>query len=123
MPRRYNRMQRVGDLIQIELAAIIQRDTQNLNIGMVTITSVEVAPDLSNARVFVSVLEDDKAKETIAELNNASKHFRYDLAHAVKLRITPQLKFIYDDSTMRGSRISSLIDGALKQSTSDDNKK
>jgi ribosome-binding factor A len=121
MPRRYNRSQRVGDLIQTELAAIIQKEATDLNIGMVTVTGVEVAPDLSYARVFVSVLEDGKVVETIAALNSAAKHLRYNLAHAVKLRITPELKFIYDDSTVRGSRISSLINDALKNTSSNDN--
>jgi ribosome-binding factor A len=90
---------------------------------MVTVTDVEVAPDLSHARVFVSVLEDDKVKETVAALNGAAKTLRYALAHAVKLRVTPDLKFIYDDSTVRGNRISSLIHDALKNVPSDDHKK
>lgn len=123
MVKRYNRKQRVNDLIQSELAAIIQNEASDLHIGMVTVTSVEVAPDLSYAKVFVSVLEDDKVKETVATLNGATKLFRYHLAHAVKLRITPELKFIYDDSTVRGNRISSLLLNALKDAPDDDIKK
>lgn len=123
MAKRYNRKQRVGDLIQSELAILIQRESNELNIGMVTVTSVDVAPDLSYARVFVSILDDDRIKETIAALNGAAKTFRYALAHAVKLRITPDLKFVYDDSTVRGNRITSLINNALKDSPTDDNKK
>jgi ribosome-binding factor A len=123
MSKRSNRSQRVNDLIQAELAAIIQKEANDLQIGMVTVTSVDVAPDLSYARVFVSVLEDDKVKETIDALNHATKSIRYNLAHAVKLRITPQLKFVYDDSTVRGNRISSLINDALKNTPSDDRKK
>jgi ribosome-binding factor A len=124
MPKkRFNRKQRVNDLIQTELAAIIQREAKDLHVGMVTVTGVEVAHDLSHARVFVSVLEDDKVKETIDALNTATKFIRYNLANAVELRITPELKFVYDDSTVRGNRISSLINDALKNVPSDDNKK
>lgn len=123
MGKGYKRSQRVNDLIQTELAAILQRESTDLNIGMVTITDVTVSPDLSYARIFVSVLDDNKVKETLAALNGAAKTLRYTLAHAVKLRVTPELKFIYDDSTVRGSRISSLIDNALKNAPDQDNEK
>ncbi len=123
MTKRSTRTQRINDLIQTEIAAILQREASELNIGMVTVTGVDVAPDLSYARVFVSVLEDDRAKETITSLNNATKFIRYSLAQVVKLRITPNLKFVYDDSTLRGTRISSLIHNVLKDVPSDDSEK
>lgn len=114
MPKTFKRTQRINDLIQIELAQIIQRDAKDLRFGMITITSVEVAHDLSLAKIYVSVLEEGKAKETLAALNNAAKYLRYELANAVELRVTPELKFIYDDSSVRGHRISSLINDSLK---------
>jgi ribosome-binding factor A len=82
---------------------------------MTTITSVSVSADLSYAKVYVSVLEDEKAPEIIAMLNKARKNLRYELANTVELRITPELKFFYDDSVVRGSRISSLINDAFKK--------
>ncbi len=115
MPKKsFSRIQRVADLIQTALAEILQREAEELHFGIITVTGVEVSPDMSYAKVFISVLEDDKAKETIAILNEAHKNIRYELAHAVKLRITPELKFVYDDSTVRGNRISSLINNVLK---------
>lgn len=115
MPKKsFSRIQRVADLIQTALAEILQREAEELHFGIITVTGVEVSPDMSYAKVFISVLEDDKAKETIAILNEAHKNLRYELAHAVKLRITPELKFVYDDSTVRGNRISSLINNVLK---------
>ena len=114
MKKKYNRTDRIADLIQTELAEIIQRDVKGYGFGMVTLTSVEVSHDLSFAKVYASVLDDSKAKESIAALNDAAKYLRYELAHAVKLRTTPELKFIYDDSSVRGQRISSLINDALK---------
>lgn len=114
MAKGYKRTQRIADVIQTALAEILQRDVKDLRFGLITITSVSVAHDLSFAKVFVSVLEDSKATETIAALNNASKYLRYALANAIELRVTPELKFIYDDSAVRGSRISSLINNALK---------
>lgn len=114
MKKGYARSQRVSDLIQTTLATILQAESQELNIGLVTVTGVDVAHDLSYAKVFVSVLDDAHAKEVVARLNEHTKNFRYALAQEVKLRIVPELKFVYDDSLVRGSRISSLINDALK---------
>lgn len=110
----YNRIQRIDDLIQTALAEIIQREAETLHIGMVTITGVQVSQDFSFAKVYVSVLEEERAKEAMDKLNQSSKSLRYELAHAVKMRVTPELKFYYDDSIVRGNRIASLIDRALK---------
>lgn len=114
MAKGYKRSQRVADLIQTTLAGILQRDAKDLRFGIITVTSVEVAHDLSFAKVFVSVLEEDKAVATIAALNGAAKYLRYSLANAVELRIAPELRFVYDDSAVRGSRIDSLINDVLK---------
>lgn len=111
----FKREQRINDLIQTTLAEIIQREAKDLRFGMVTLTGVSVTHDLAHAKVFVSVLEEGKATETLTALNNAAKYLRYSLANAIELRVTPELKFIYDDSTVRGSRISSLINNALKK--------
>lgn len=116
----YSRIQRIEDLIQTALAEILQREADNLQCGIVTVTGVAVAQDLSHAKVFVSVLDDARVKETLAKLNDATKYIRYELAHAVKIRVTPELRFIYDDSTVRGNRISSLINNALKENKTND---
>ncbi len=114
MAKNYSRIQRIADLIQTALAEILQKQAKDLRFGFITVTEVTVAPNLSFAKVYVSVLEEEKAVEAVAALNKAAKYLRYELANAVELRITPQLKFIYDDSVVRGSRISSLINAALK---------
>lgn len=115
MPKSYSRMQRIEDLIQTALAEIMRTHASELQCGMTTITGVKVSADLSFAKVYVSVLEDEKAEEIIANLNKAKKSLRYELANTVDLRITPDLKFYYDDSVVRGSRISSLINDAFKK--------
>lgn len=115
MPKSFKREQRINDLVQVALAEILQREAKDLRFGMVTVTGVNVSHDLAYAKIFVSVLEDEKASETLVALNNAAKYLRSSLASAVKLRATPELKFIYDDSTVRGSRISSLINHVLKE--------
>jgi ribosome-binding factor A len=119
MAKGFKREQRINDLIQTTLADIIQRQAKDLIPGMVTLTGVNVSHDLSFAKVFVSVLEEDTATRTLAALNNAAKFLRYELANAVKLRVTPELKFIYDDSSVRGNRITSLLNNALKKTDSE----
>jgi ribosome-binding factor A len=66
------------------------------------------------------VWDETKAKETVAALNNAAKFLRYALAQTkIEMRVIPQLRFVYDDSTERGSRITSLINNALKNTNSE----
>jgi ribosome-binding factor A len=115
MPKNYTRKQRVSDVIQTALADILQKNAKDLRFGLITITSVDVARDLSIAKVFVSVLEESKSAEIIKALNNAAKYLRYELANAIELRVTPELRFVYDDSSVRGHRITSLINDALKK--------
>lgn len=110
----YSRIQRIEDLIQTAMAEIIQRHAEELHIGIVTVTGVTVAQDFSHAKIFVSVLDETHAEQVIHALNEETKNFRYELAHSVKMRVTPELRFVYDDSVVRGNRISSLIDNALK---------
>lgn len=113
----FRREQRINEVIKESLASIIQREATDLQLTtMVTLTGVNVTHDLSLAKIFVSVLEEDKAKEIIQLLNqpNAIKMLRQLLARAVRLRVIPDLRFVYDDSAVRGSRISSLISDALK---------
>ena len=118
MKRGFDRRERVADLIQKSLAEILLRDMSDNRFRFVTITGVELSKDLSYAKVYVSVLSDDEnqIKETVLALNQETKLLRYRLAHAVKLRIVPELKFVYDESTARGFRISTLIDSAQKKS-------
>jgi ribosome-binding factor A len=110
-----NRMQKVAGLVQTTLADILLKETEDARFTMVTITTVSLARDMSSAKIFVSVWDEDKAKETVAALNHAAKFFRHALAKSkIEMRVIPELKFVYDDSIVRGSRISSLIDTALK---------
>lgn len=117
MKRGFNRSERVGDLIQKTIAQMLLQDMSDTRFRLVTITSVSVSRDLSYAKIYVSVLmdEEEDIKQTVNALNRAAKSLRYQLAQAVDLRIAPELKFIYDESTARGFRLSTLIDSAVKK--------
>ena len=115
--RGFDRTQRVADLIQKALAQMLLQDMSDDRFRLVTITDVTVSRDFSYAKVYVSVLmEEDKINPIVDALNKASKTLRYHLAHAVDLRVVPELKFVYDESTARGFKISTLIDSAVSKS-------
>ena len=116
--RGFDRTQRVADLLQKTLAQLLLQDMTDDRFRLVTITGVSVTRDLSYAKVYVSVLldEEDKIKQTVVALNRAAKSLRYHLAREVDLRVMPELKFVFDESTAHGFRISMLIDSAVKKS-------
>lgn len=82
-------------------------------VGMLTITSVDVSPDLSHAKVFFTLLQREKLEETLVGLKRSSGFLRSQLARRLKLYTTPELRFAYDESVERGDRLSRLIDSAI----------
>ncbi len=116
MPKDYSRTLRVADQIQRELADLIQHEIKDPRIGQVTITAVEVTRDYSHAKVFYTMLGSREEKFLVENgLEHAKGFLRSNLSHRMKLRITPQLQFIYDESVERGVRLSKLIDEAIAQ--------
>lgn len=109
MPKNVDRMQRISDLMHRTIANLLRDEFKDPRIGLVTVVSVEVARDLSFAKVYVTVLEEGKVQETIKVLNAAAGFFRGHLAKACHLKIVPKLKFFFDDSIQRGARIESLL--------------
>lgn len=109
----YKRSDRVADLIKRELAVMIQRKRDNPLFSGVTITHLRISPDLSQATVFFTVLEKEKANETLEILNRAADFFRRSLFKKVRLRNVPKLHFKYDESIARGQKLSALIDKAV----------
>jgi ribosome-binding factor A len=117
MKRVYDRAQRVAVLIQKELAMILHHASDDERFRLVTITSATVSRDFAYAKIYVSILLDDQSqiKEVVQSLNRSAKAFRYLLAKQVDLRVVPELKFHYDESTAYGFKLSNLIDTAIKK--------
>lgn len=113
MKRSSGRPQRLGDQIQRELCDLLARELRDPRVGMVTITSVDVSPDISHAKVFFTMLEKDKLEDTAEGLRRAAGFLRSQLAKRIKLYTTPELRFEYDESVERGDRLSRLIDAAI----------
>jgi len=121
MKREFHRQDRVADQIQRELAILIQHEVKDPRIGMVTVTGVEVSKEYENARVFFTVLGDDNVRQiTTQGLAKAAGFLRRELAHRLKLRVTPELHFIYDTSIDNAARMSELISTAIASNRSDD---
>lgn len=112
MAKDYARTERVAEQIQRELAELLRLEIKDPRVRMVTVTGVEVARDYSHAKVYYTALEG--ANDAVQQgLERASGFLRSQLAHSMKLRITPQLHFAYDPSIERGARLSQLIDQAV----------
>ncbi len=115
MNRRSSRSGRLADLLQRELSKLIRDECTDPRLGMVTISGVAVTDDLSFARVYVTVLEDEKQKGSIEALNHAAGFFRTQLSKHLSLRIVPKISFIYDTSLVNGSRIDQLLNSVKPQ--------
>lgn len=109
MAKKVDRMQRIGDLMHRTIATLLREEFKDPRIGWVTVMAVEVSRDLSFAKVYVAVLEEEKVQETIKILNGAAGFFRGRLAKTSHLPLVPKLKFIFDESVKRGARINSIL--------------
>lgn len=116
MAHAFDRRVRVADLIKQELGKLILEQSQDPRFAFVSINSVEIARDYSNAKVYVTLLNDNCVKETIKALNKAAGFFRTKLAKQINLRSTPKLHFIFDESLLQGLKISQLLKQSLDPS-------
>ena len=105
-----SRPDRVADQIRSELATLLARDVHDPGIGFVTLTRVQVSPDLQVARVMYTTLGDDKARAASAKaLGRAASFLRREIGGRLHLRRSPELRFIYDDSVAGQDRIEQIL--------------
>lgn len=110
-----NRMAKVGEEIKKELSKIITFDIKDPRItGIVSVTKVEVTPDLKYAKVYISSLNCKNKKELIKGLKSASGHLRSQLGSKLNLRYTPELVFELDDSMEYGEHIQNILKEVTK---------
>jgi ribosome-binding factor A len=104
-------MRRVDEAVREVLSGAISQQVKDPRVGFVTVTAVETSPDLRHARVFVSVLGDQSVrKRSLAGLASAHGVLQRAVARELRLKHTPALEFVYDDTSERGMRIAELID-------------
>jgi ribosome-binding factor A len=104
-------MRRVDEAVREVLSDAISHQVKDPRVGFVTVTAVETAPDLRRARVFVSVLgEQGVRRRSLDGLQSAHGVLQRAVARELRLKHTPALEFVYDDTSERGMRIAELID-------------
>lgn len=104
-------MRRVNEAVREVLSARIAEGLNDPRIGFVTLTSVETSPDLRHARVYVSVLGDEAERaETMTGLGSAHGLLQKAIGQELRMKRTPTLQFVFDESIDRGMRISELLD-------------
>ena len=104
-----NRIGRINEEIQRELASLLRTVKDPRVHGLVTITRVETTPDLRFYKIYVSVLDKSDVKEVVKGLKSAGGYLRRELGRALSLRYTPELVFQADDSIDRGTHILKLL--------------
>ena len=103
-------MRRVNEAVREVLSARLAEGLKDPRIGFVTVTAVDTSPDLRHARVFVSVLGGPEERDkTLAGLRSSHGYLQGRIAHELRLKHTPTLEFVYDESVDRGMRISELL--------------
>lgn len=105
------RQNKISRLIQKELSEIFLFQTKSMNGVLVSVSAVRISPDMSIARVYLSVFPSERSQEIVKNINDNMKSIRYELGTRVRhqLRIIPELKFFVDDSLDYAERIDELL--------------
>lgn len=107
--RDFARHDRVAGLLRRELGVMVQRELDDPDIGFISVSDVEVSRDLSVAKVYVSVLNNEQADDSLAALNRSAGYLRGMLGQQLRLRNTPELRFYQDTSIETGERMDALL--------------
>jgi ribosome-binding factor A len=114
-------MRRVDEAIRQVIGDAVASDLKDPRVGFVTVTDVKTSPDLSHARVYVSVLgEADAREESLDGLRSAHGYLQGRIGRELKLKRTPTLEFAYDDTTDRAMRLDALIEAEIEAGESHD---
>ncbi len=110
MGKEYSRTERLGQLLKEEISRLLYREVKDTRIGNVTITDVEVTPDLMQATVYVQVAGGDERKhEALEGLASAAGFMRGRLGRELRIRRSPELHFVIDRTQERAARITELL--------------
>jgi ribosome-binding factor A len=114
MAREFSRSDRVSSQMHKELADILRTELDDAELGMVTVSGVEVSRDLAVAKAYVSFLGAKlESKKCIKRLNESAGQLRHLVGRRMRMRVLPELRFFHDDSIERGLHMDALI-GSLE---------
>jgi ribosome-binding factor A len=111
MKRSFSRTDRVSAQLRRDVGQLVHEAVREHGLPSVSVSDVEVTRDLAHAKVFVTALEPERAREAVKALKGLTKEIRYELGKRVRMRAVPELHFHYDDSVDRGERIEALLRG------------
>src|SRR5574337_490094 len=115
MGKEFSRGQRVAEQIRRELAELIRLEIKDPRVGFISLTDVEISPDFSHAKVYFSSMRGEEGlEEILLGLRRASGFLRRELGRRIRIHTLPELHFHYDKSVLEGSRLSALIDEAVR---------
>ncbi|MGI6678865.1 MAG: 30S ribosome-binding factor RbfA [Dehalobacterium sp.] len=107
---------RLSEEFKKEISDIIKNDLKDPRVGFVSVVFVEVSGDLRHAKVYVSVLGDEKeVQNSMAALKSATGFIRREMSQRIHLRYTPEITFFYDDSIAHGVKISKILADVLPE--------
>lgn len=110
------RQEKLNELLREEVSYILRREFKDPRLGFVTVTGVEVSPDMRHAKIFVSIMgSEDEKKRNMAVLKNAESFTRQALSKRVKMKILPQIEFRLDTSVDHGVRIFELLEQVKRE--------
>ncbi len=104
-----NRIGRINEEIQRELASLIPNVKDPRVSGLISVTAVDTTPDLRYAKIYISVLDKSDCAQVLKGLKSASGYLRRELGRALQLRYTPELTFVRDDSIDQGAHILDML--------------
>lgn len=109
------RIEKLSEVIKQEISKIMLYELKDPRISFITVTNVELAPDLRRAKIYVSVLGDETTQvKTLRGLEHAKGFVQTELGSRLKIRYTPILTFCIDETAKKSLHISKLIDEAVK---------
>lgn len=103
------KLERMNSTFVKVISEILHNEIKDENIKFVSVTGCEITNDLSYAKVYVTVLDNDKRRDTMMALDKAKSFIRGEISKRVQIRHTPELRFIFDESIEYGEKIEGLI--------------
>jgi ribosome-binding factor A len=118
--RKTRRTSRVGESVRDALVEVFRHDLKDARLNLLSITGVDVSPDLHVAHVFISGLNEEETRDAVEHLQEVRGRARHFLGQRIRLRYTPELDFRYDETPARANRIEELLRGDANEDESDE---
>ena len=109
------KIERIESSMVKEISYLLANEIKDPDIHFVTVTAAKVTNDLSFAKIYVTVFDEEKKKSTLDALNNASGFLRSKLCERIDIRHMPELEFVYDESIAYGKKIENIIEKIHKE--------